>query len=225
MLERVAIRLGPLRERVVFVGGATVELLITDPIASAARLTKDVDAIVAVASTIDYQIKIGDELRALGFREDTRKGAPLCRWLIEDLIVDLMPTNTAILGFSNDWYDEALATANERILPGGTSIRVVTAPCLIATKLEAFDGRGRGDYQASHDLEDLISVVDGRPELIAELATATPPLRAFIASRVTALLSEPAFVEALPGHLRPDATSQARVHLILDRLRALVKAP
>lgn len=42
------------------------------------------------------------------------------------------------------------------------------APYFCATKLEAFGGRGKNDYLASHDLEDLITVVDGRPELLED---------------------------------------------------------
>ena len=45
MLERIAAALGPLRERVVFVGGSATGLLITDPLAAAIRVTKDVDVI------------------------------------------------------------------------------------------------------------------------------------------------------------------------------------
>jgi len=46
MVERIAAALGPLRERVVFVGGSATDLLITDPLAAAIRVTKDVDVIV-----------------------------------------------------------------------------------------------------------------------------------------------------------------------------------
>jgi hypothetical protein len=46
--------LGPLRERVVFVGGSAIGLLITDPMAAAIRVTKDVDVIVEVATHGGY---------------------------------------------------------------------------------------------------------------------------------------------------------------------------
>jgi hypothetical protein len=48
-------------------------------------------------------------------------------------------------------------------------IRVVTSVYFCATKLEAFAGRGKNDYQTSHDLDDLMAVVDGRAELIEEI--------------------------------------------------------
>lgn len=46
--------------------------------------------------------RFGERLRALGFREDQREGAPLCRWLVEDLVVDVMPARERVLGFTTD---------------------------------------------------------------------------------------------------------------------------
>ncbi len=208
MIRRVAIALGPLRERVVFLGGATAGLLITDPAGAGFRPTKDVDLIVEVASTIVYATVLRDELLRLGFREDTSNGAPLCRWLFEDLIVDVMPTVGSVLGFSNRWYAVAMATATDLDLPGGPRVRIVTAPAFLATKLDAFEDRGHGDYQASHDLEDMIAVVDGRSEVVDEVANADPHLVAYVATMLRRLLADQSFIAALPGHLPPDAASQ-----------------
>lgn len=95
---------------------------------------------------------------------------------------------------------------------------MVTAPYFIGTKLEAFHGRGSGDYHASRDLEDLISVVDGRPSLLTEVKTALPDLRCYIADEIGALLNNREFIEALPGHLPGDDASQARVPTLLRTL-------
>ena len=46
MLERIAEALGPLRHRMVFLGGCATGLLITDPAAAPIRATRDVDVIV-----------------------------------------------------------------------------------------------------------------------------------------------------------------------------------
>ena len=221
MVRRVAVRLGLLRERVVFVGGATVGLLITDTALTAPRSTKDVDVFVEVGSTLDYTLGLADDLRSLGFREDSSTGAPLCRWLIEDLFLDVMPTHPTVLGFSNRWYETALKTAVDHPLSADLAVRLITAPCFLATKLEAFAGRGGGDFQASHDLEDLIAVVDGRPTLADEVGAVAPELRTYLARRIGELLAEPAFLEAIRGHLAPDAASQARARLVRRRLQAL----
>jgi predicted nucleotidyltransferase len=133
MVERVARRLGDLNTQVVFVGGAVTGLLITDAAAPPPRPTDDVDAIVEVATRAKYY-ELANRLRALGFTEDTSEKAPVCRWLVEGIKVDVMPTSEALLGFSNRWYSEALENAGEREISPGINVRVVTAPYFVATK-------------------------------------------------------------------------------------------
>ena len=103
----------------------------------------------------------------------------------------------------------------------GARIRLITAPYFIATKVVAYHGRGGGEIAGSHDLEDLIAVVDGRKELVDELAGAAADVRDFIAAEIRLLLDSRVFQDALPGFLLPDATSQARLPPLLKRLRAL----
>jgi hypothetical protein len=136
------------------------------------------------------------------------------------MIVDVMPTDASVLGFSNRWYPAAIETAQMRPI-AGHEVRIVTPPLFIATKLEAFHGRGANDVFASHDLEDVVTLVDGRPTITAEVAAADAEVRAYIATEIRALLENPDFIEALPGFLLPDAGSQARRHLLEARLRAL----
>ena len=114
-----------------------------------------------------------------------------------------------------------MQASNHVSLESALEIRVVTAPYFLATKLEAFKGRGGGDYFASRDLEDFISVIDGRPSLLDELLAAPDDLRVYIATEVKILLQKARFVDALPGHLPPDAISQSRIGLLLARLSDL----
>lgn len=222
MIHHVAVRLGDLVESVVFLGGATTTLLITDAAASDVRPTKDVDVIVEIATTAEYH-QLAERLRGLGFCEDASEDAPLCRWLIDGIVVDVMPTDETTLGFSNRWYREAFEHAALMDVEG-VDIRVVTAPFFLATKIEAFKGRGRGDFMASHDLEDILALVDGRRELPEEVATAPETLRSFLAVAFRNLLANPLFLDALPGHLPGDTASQQRLPLLMDRLRRISAA-
>jgi hypothetical protein len=54
LLKQVAKRLGPLLQEVVFVGGCTTELFITDEAAAEVRPTFDVDVIAEITSYADY---------------------------------------------------------------------------------------------------------------------------------------------------------------------------
>jgi hypothetical protein len=131
-----------------------------------------------------------------------------------------MPIDARVLGFSNRWYPAAIETAQVWQI-AGHDVRVVTAALFIATKLEAFRGRGRGDVFASHDLEDIVAVVDGRPGIVAEVGGADSEVRLYIASAVRSLLADPDFVDALPAFLLPDVASQARRAIVEERLGAL----
>jgi hypothetical protein len=134
-------------------------------------------------------------------------------------ILDVMPLDEKILGFSNRWYKPAMDSSVVHEVEPDLRVRVVIAIYFCATKLEAFTGRGKGDYQSSHDLEDLIAVVDGRAELVTEIHAGPEDVRAYIATEIRKLLATKAFLDALPGYLLPDPTSQTRVSILLDRLK------
>jgi hypothetical protein len=137
----MAARLKSMLPEIVFVGGCTTGLLITDPAASPVRATDDVDVIVEIASYAEYA-RFSKRLRDLGFSEDSSEGSPICRWLIDQMKLDVMPTDETILGFSNRWYKPAMEAA-VFVEIEGFELRVVTTPYFIGTKLEAFRGRGR----------------------------------------------------------------------------------
>lgn len=221
MLSLVAQHLGSLREDVVFLGGCTTGLLLTDNAAPDVRPTTDVDLIVEVSLKHDYH-HIEARMRDLGFQPDVGSGIP-CRWVIDGLIVDLMPTNEAILGFSNRWYSSAIKHVVSETLPNRLEIRRVAAPYFIATKISAFFGRGNGDFVASHDFEDIITVIDGRLELYEEVAKETNELKSFIGNTFTTWLDNKSFLEAIPGHLPPDSIQQKRLPILIQRIRNLAQ--
>ena len=215
-------QLGELADQMVFVGGCATGLLITDTAAPPIRVTRDVDAIVQVVSRADYY-QLSEKLRARGFVEDTSDDAPLCRWVTENVILDVMPTDPRILGFGNKWYAPAAEKAGKVQLSSGQSIRLVSAPYFLITKLEAFDGRGGGDYLASHDMEDIIAVLDGRPAITDEVKQAEPELAKELSARFQGLLQDSRFVESVSGHMPTDAISQARVSMILKTIKELAE--
>src|SRR5438552_3394001 len=190
LLTTVARLLRPLLDELVFVGGCTTALLITDPTAAEVRPTYDVDSIAEIRSYAEYAA-FSARLRQLRFIEDQTEGAPICRWAYGEIRLDVMPTDERILGFSNRWYKLAIASSQRLQLEEGLIIRVVTAPLFLGTKLEAFKGRGKNDYFASHDLEDVITVIDGRPSLPDEIRQAANELRSYLAAEVSKLLGNP----------------------------------
>jgi len=223
ILEMAVARLGDLRDELLFLGGCATGLLITDSGAPPIRMTRDVDVIAEVSSLSDYH-SLSGRLRSRGFSEDLSDDAPICRWVAGPVILDVMPTDARILGFGNRWYTPALHNAVRVELPSGEWVNSVSAPYFLATKLEAFDGRGKGDYLLSHDIEDLVAVIDGRTELLTELAESAHDLKDYLAERSASLLATRAFMDALPGHLSPDHAGQARVSLVTGRMQAIAVA-
>lgn len=218
-LRRVAeatARLGP---RHAFTGGAVLPLLLDDPHLAPVRPTGDVDVIVGVLTRIEVG-KMEAELERLGFQHDTSEGAPRCRWVFGGIKVDVMPVEDPMGGLRTRWFGLAVDTAVRLAVEGG-EIPVVTAPCFLALKIEAFLDRGRGDFQASHDIEDIVAVVDGRAALPEELAAAPGDVREFVANSLRSWLVTAAFNESLGGHLQPDAGSQGRLPLLRNRLADL----
>ncbi len=199
-LEAVATALGDLLSQVTFVGGSTTVLLVDEAAYFGVRKTDDVDVIIDVATLVEYH-KFSQRLRDLGFREDT--DGPICRWLIDTntgrLKLDVMPIDEKILGFSNRWYQAAINEASEVSLPNGIVIRVVSPAYFLATKFEAFAGRGKGDY-FSHDMEDIIFVMENRNKLIVELMDCPEELKQYFAAQATLLLNDD-FLNVLPGLL------------------------
>ncbi len=220
MIKIVAEHIGDLREAFVFLGGASTCLLITDTAAPEIRPTLDVDIIVEVASRLDYH-KLEEMLRQLGFRQGTEPDDPICRWVVEDVKVDVMPTDEDILGFSNKWYSQAIEKSNVVEIEANLKIRMVTAPYFLATKIEAFYGRGKKDFLASHDMEDIITVIDGRQEIIKEIYASSSDLRAYLSDQFQDFLTNELFIESLSAHLLPDKASQARVPILLERIRKI----
>jgi len=215
-LRRIAEALGELREQVVFVGGAVAGLLVTDPLADTVRATRDVDAVVNANRAMFHRIE--EAVARRGFVRDISSDV-ICRWVHKDsgVLFDLMPVQSEVLGFSNRWYPYAIESAEPLELSPGITIRLVSAVAFVATKLEAFAGRGGGDFLGSHDIEDVLNIVDGREELIAEMAAAPVELQQAVAESFRRLLTNPDFANVLPGLI----AEPERAGVVMQRLKAM----
>lgn len=123
------------------------------------------------------------------------------------------------LGFAEDQSEDAMQVK----LPSGKSISLVTAPYFLITKLAAFEGRGNGDYLMSHDIEDIIALLDGRPAVLEDVLNADEVVKNAIKEQFSMFSGDERFLEAIPGHLPGDEASQARLPLIIERVDALAK--
>jgi hypothetical protein len=218
LLEEAATKLAPFLDEIVFVGGVTLGLLITDKAAAPIRSTDDVDVIAEILTYVDY-IAFSERLRKAQFTEDTSEEPLTCRWFHGKLKLDVLALSKEVLGYTNIWYESALHHASSFVLPSGQPIRMITGPYFLGTKMEAFRGRGQMDFLASHDLEDFVAVIDGRSTILKEIADSPGDVREYLAEAARSLLSESPFLDAVPGFV----LDYGRVPLILERLTKLTQ--
>ena len=124
--------------------------------------------IISVLTHGEYR-HFQEELKSCGFKElglEDEEG-PICRMKLENILIDLMPTN-AILGFENKWYPIAFETAENYQLDDFI-IKLIHPIYFLATKFEAYNNRGNGDILESKDIEDILIVINGRPQIYEEL--------------------------------------------------------
>lgn len=217
----IAHRLEELCNEVIFVGGCVTGLLITDKASPDVRFTKDVDCIVNVITKSSYYT-LTEKLRQKGFKEMAFGNHPICRWDCDGVLVDIMPITESVLGFSNKWYKEAIFSAINKEINSSLSVKVISAPYFLATKLEAFKDRGKEDFLLSHDLEDIISLIDGRPEIITDISAVSDNLKKYLASEFSLLASKDQFIQALPGHLNYSDELESRKKIVEERMQAII---
>jgi hypothetical protein len=219
-LQDVSESLPDILDRLVFVGGGVTEKLITDGAGRKPRPTEDVDCIIEVASRVEYH-KLEERLRKAGYINDPTIPPVICRWVRGPLILDVMPTLDGILGFTNIWYKDAVAQPLRHILPNGVSVSIIHPVYYIATKTEAFRGRGKGDFRASHDFEDIVALVNGRAELIPEMKSAKQDVLKAMRDFWIPKLDSANMVASIKEHL--DAYEDIeRTPLVVERFRQML---
>jgi predicted nucleotidyltransferase len=220
MIQQVAQQLGSdLLSQVAFVGGCTTGLHITDEYTKEkVRYTEDVDLIIHVLGYTGWH-KFSEQVIARGFKISMEDEVN-CRFRLGSLCVDFMPDDENVLGYSNQWYSDALATAQPYPIDNGITIRLVTPSYFLATKFEAFKGRGNGDLLASRDMEDILNLVDGREELLTEVRQLAPELKTYLANAFTLLLEMPEINYLVQSTADNDS---GREEIIFERLERLAK--
>lgn len=208
LLIGMAQAMGPLCEQVVFVGGCATGLLLDNAELLDVRPTEDVDAIVEVASLAAYH-RLTEGLMERGFKQTMADNTPPFRWYWNRMQLDLVPLDERVLGFANPWYRVGFDAALSVELVDGLRLRHLSAPHFLATKFEAFKDRGKNDVYVSHDLEDIMTVMEGRSTLVQEMVVAEEAVRKHVGQSVGALLDMPTFHNALPGLLSEPEREQS----------------
>ena len=221
MLQIVAKGLGELKENMVFVGGSVAELYATDPASSDIRPTLDVDCIIELSSRMAHA-RLEENLRKKHFAHDISKRAPICRFIFQDIKVDVMPTDSDILGFSNRWYLKGIATRIRKTLPDRTEIFVFSPEYYLATKFEAHRSRGGKDLRQSHDFEDIIYILDNCSGLAEIISQAGINVKTYLKNECQSLLENDSLTEGIESAL-PYGSDSDRVEIIEELISEIAE--
>lgn len=205
-----------LDQKVTYVGGVVIPLYMEDPAAEKPRPTLDVDTVVKITTYGEY-VKTEEKLRSLGLTQSRDPGDPVCRWKYKDLKIDVMPAKGDFFGFSNEWYEEGITHAVEKDLAEELTIQVFSPVYLFADKINTFLDRGSGDHYASQDFEDIIRLVDGYPDLILEIKSASTDVRTYIQNWVKKILNKPRVQDYIAAHV----VQQGRAEVLQKRLKEI----
>ncbi len=121
------------------------------------------------------------------------------------------------------WFREALDDSRLVDLGEGHEADIISTPVFIATKLEAYRDRGRGDFRASHDIEDIVTVIDGCEAIVGQIVAAPANVREFVVTELATWRQSAAIVEEVAGHLSPMSQFADRVNLVMDRISAIAR--
>lgn len=217
-IRAVSNALGDLRDHVVFVGGATVSLY-ADRIASEVRPTDDVDILIEIATRWEFAA-VEEQLRKMGFEND-RTGKFLGRYRYKGFIVDVMPIDEDILGFSNRWYADGYRTAIAYAIDDQHPIKIFMAPYFIASKLEAFHSRGQNDGRMSQDFEDIVFVLENRQSIWVEMNAAEKKLRDYLRTEFKLLRANRYIREWIDAH--SDSSSPPASFFIMPEIDQFIR--
>jgi hypothetical protein len=218
VVAEVAEALQDIKEHMVFVGGAVVSLYTDDPAADEIRPTQDIDLTLNILSLSHWQ-EVQEKLGTLGFHPDPF-GHAICSYKYKDIPVDIMATEDGPLGPANRWHKigfENLWTAKAK----DQEIKILSATCYLATKFEAFNDRG-SDYRTSHDMEDIVYVLDNRIGIVEEIAKEDPRIANFIKEQLQTINSKGMMQEVLIAHIHP-LMLEERLPFVEEKITQILK--
>lgn len=219
VVKKVAVALGDLNERVVFVGGSVVSLYINDPAADDVRPTNDVDISLEILSVGELE-NLRIDLIKKGFRQ-TANEKVVCRFIYEDIKVDVMSTKAIGWAPSDQWYDPGFRYLQE-IQIENVYVRILPLAYFLATKFNAYHDRGGKDPRTSHDFEDIIYILDNRTDLIDAILNSPKDVLTFLQAEFKYVLGDRNAQEAIQGNLYYETRSE-RFNMLMNKLKIIVE--
>jgi predicted nucleotidyltransferase len=196
--KKIANALGPLNEHVVYVGGAVVSLYINDASSEDVRPTGDIDITMEIASVGALEA-IREDLIHKGFYQSSEDHV-ICRFRFEDIKVDVMATKAVGWAPANPWF----APGYKQLITfdvDGLTIKCLSLPYYLASKLTAFYDRGSKDPRTSKDFEDIVYLLNYTTNLVEQIQNANQEVRDYLIKSFADVLSDSVKQVAILGNL------------------------
>jgi predicted nucleotidyltransferase len=217
ILAEVAEALKDIKDEMVFVGGAVVSLYADETAADEMRPTEDIDMALKIINLSHWQ-QLQEKLSGLGFYPDPF-GHAICSYRYKDIAIDIMSIEDGPLGPANPWYKVGfhnLWTVNIK----NQEIKLLSAPCFLATKFEAFNSRGK-DYRTSHDIEDIVYVLDNRSKIVDEILKEDNNISNFLKEQFQIIINKGILEEMLISHIHPNSLDE-RMKIVVEKINKII---
>ncbi len=214
VIQKVANALGDLNNQVIYVGGATVSLYCNDPAADDVRPTKDIDISIKVASLAHLE-EIREELVKKGFKQSADLDV-ICRFKLDDILVDVMATKPVGWAPANPWFEEGFNNL-QKIDIDGTIIQIMPLTYFLASKFTAHLDRGGTDPRFSHDFEDITYILDNRTDWHKIIKEETGNVKTFLLQQLQEIKENHKLQEAILANLYYE-TQEDRFQKIMDKI-------
>lgn len=218
ILVEAARKLKPLLEEIAFVGGGILPTYLPKGFESVIRVTYDLDVVIKLAHYGKLE-KLNKRLKDLEFYPD-RESTVICRYTDKHILLDVMPTDSEILGFSNRWYEEGLNNKEWISLTGEIDIPRFTIDYYLASKWEAVRGRGKQDWRTSKDMEDIITLTNHNA--LNQISSKQSDVNVYLKNQFSDLLNQKYAGEIILSHL--NGVDRQNVDLLKERVKAFIQA-
>ena len=217
--ERVAVAacaIEPILNRVVLVGPPVVDLLMSDQAVRVPELTFAEDCILQLLSTSMID-RLGADLQKRGLSRIGR-AANADRWRVsDDVTLDLIQVRADDGDPEQTWLEYATLLTLPFITKEQLVVRIAGAPAMLALECASFV-KGGARALDSEELERVVVLIAGRPEVERECAAAPPEPRAIITSSLARLARDDT-LEIMIQRALPDAAMlPALVRRVRERI-------
>ncbi len=215
--RKIALALGEINEKVVYVGGSVVSLYIDDTSAEDVRPTKDIDITLEIFTLGELE-NLRQLLNQKGFYQ-TAEDNVICRFRFEEIIIDVMATRPIGWAPANPWFEAGIASTLAIDIDDVT-IKILSLPYYLATKFSAFFDRGSKDPRTSHDFEDIVYLLNYSSYLKTAILNANKDVQTYLKHAFLKILNSPILQEAVIGNLFYE-NQMARFNKILNLLKEI----